>query len=73
MTVASKTMQLNLGPQHPATHGVLRVELRTDGEVVKAVNVTVDGGNGVGYTTGPTFGVDDIVNVTAITALQSGN
>lgn len=29
-------MVVNMGPQHPATHGVLRVELRTDGEVVKA-------------------------------------
>jgi NADH-quinone oxidoreductase subunit D len=29
-------MVLNMGPQHPATHGVLRIELRTDGEVVKA-------------------------------------
>ena len=25
-----------MGPQHPSTHGVLRLELRTDGEVVKA-------------------------------------
>jgi NADH-quinone oxidoreductase subunit D len=30
-------MILNMGPQHPSTHGVLRLELRTDGEVVKAV------------------------------------
>jgi NADH-quinone oxidoreductase subunit D len=29
-------MILNMGPQHPSTHGVLRIELRTDGEVVKA-------------------------------------
>ena len=32
-----KTMVLNMGPQHPATHGVLRVLLELDGEtVVKA-------------------------------------
>jgi len=29
-------MVLQMGPQHPSTHGVLRIELRTDGEVVKA-------------------------------------
>ena len=29
-------MILQMGPQHPATHGVLRVELLTDGEVVRA-------------------------------------
>ncbi|OWY70982.1 NADH dehydrogenase subunit D [cyanobacterium TDX16] len=27
-------MLVNMGPQHPATHGVLRVVLRTDGEMV---------------------------------------
>jgi NADH-quinone oxidoreductase subunit D len=30
-------MILNMGPQHPSTHGVLRLELLTDGEVVKDV------------------------------------
>jgi NADH-quinone oxidoreductase subunit D len=30
-------MILNMGPQHPSTHGVLRLELKTDGEVVRAV------------------------------------
>ena len=30
-------MVLNMGPQHPSTHGVLRVVLELDGEtVVKA-------------------------------------
>ncbi len=37
-TGATKTMVLNMGPQHPSTHGVLRVALELDGEtVVKAV------------------------------------
>ena len=29
------TMTLNMGPQHPSTHGVFRVILEMDGEVVK--------------------------------------
>jgi NADH-quinone oxidoreductase subunit D len=34
----AKTMVLNMGPQHPSTHGVLRILLELDGEtVVKAV------------------------------------
>jgi NADH-quinone oxidoreductase subunit D len=30
----TEEMLLNMGPQHPATHGVLRVMVRTDGEMV---------------------------------------
>ena len=30
-------MIVNMGPQHPSTHGVLRLELRTDGETVRHV------------------------------------
>src|SRR5207248_4712125 len=29
-----KTMILNMGPQHPSTHGVLRLLLEIDGETV---------------------------------------
>lgn len=29
-----RTLHINMGPQHPSTHGVLRLELELDGEVV---------------------------------------
>ena len=32
--VRTDEMLINMGPQHPSTHGVLRLVLRTDGEVV---------------------------------------
>jgi len=32
--IRTEEMLVNMGPQHPATHGVLRVVLRTDGEMV---------------------------------------
>jgi NADH-quinone oxidoreductase subunit D len=35
--LAAEEMVLNLGPQHPSTHGVLRLELVTDGEIVLEV------------------------------------
>ena len=35
MTKKTKTMNLNFGPQHPAAHGVLRLILELDGEVVE--------------------------------------
>ncbi len=31
----SDEMVVNMGPQHPSTHGVLRLELKLDGEVVR--------------------------------------
>src|SRR2546422_6061767 len=34
---AGEEMILNMGPQHPSTHGVLRLELETDGEIVRKV------------------------------------
>ncbi|MFH1184133.1 MAG: NADH dehydrogenase (quinone) subunit D [Chloroflexota bacterium] len=41
--VSGETMLLNMGPQHPSTHGVLRLLLELDGEVI--VNCIPD----VGY------------------------
>ncbi len=32
--VRTEEMLVNMGPQHPSTHGVLRIVLRTDGEMV---------------------------------------
>ncbi|MEX0769597.1 MAG: NADH-quinone oxidoreductase subunit D [Balneolaceae bacterium] len=33
----TQDMVINMGPQHPSTHGVLRLELTLDGEVVKGI------------------------------------
>jgi len=38
MTKRKKTMNLNFGPQHPAAHGVLRLILELDGEVVEKID-----------------------------------
>ncbi|MDH4468080.1 MAG: NADH-quinone oxidoreductase subunit D [Bacteriovoracaceae bacterium] len=33
-SLKSELLTLNMGPQHPATHGVLRIEIKTDSEIV---------------------------------------
>ena len=38
MNKKTKTMNLNFGPQHPAAHGVLRLILELDGEVVEKID-----------------------------------
>lgn len=35
--IGAEEMVINMGPQHPSTHGVLRLQLITDGELVKEV------------------------------------
>jgi NADH-quinone oxidoreductase subunit D len=37
----TETMTVNMGPQHPSTHGVLRLVLQLDGEVVQSADVTI--------------------------------
>src|SRR5450631_4288007 len=37
----SETMTVNMGPQHPSTHGVLRLVLELDGEIVRAAAPTI--------------------------------
>ena len=34
LDVSTSDLEINMGPQHPATHGVMRIFIRTDGEVV---------------------------------------
>jgi NADH-quinone oxidoreductase subunit D len=37
----TETMTVNMGPQHPSTHGVLRLVLELDGEIVVGASTTV--------------------------------
>jgi NADH-quinone oxidoreductase subunit D len=37
----SETMTVNMGPQHPSTHGVLRLVLELDGEVIQSAMPTI--------------------------------
>ncbi|MFO7652675.1 MAG: NADH-quinone oxidoreductase subunit D [Candidatus Krumholzibacteriia bacterium] len=37
----SELLEINMGPQHPATHGVLRLLIETDGEVVHRVKAYI--------------------------------
>jgi NADH-quinone oxidoreductase subunit D len=37
----SETMTVNMGPQHPSTHGVLRLVLELDGETVVSASPTI--------------------------------
>jgi len=37
----TETMTINMGPQHPSTHGVLRIVLELDGETVVNADTTV--------------------------------
>jgi NADH-quinone oxidoreductase subunit D len=39
--IRTETMTVNMGPQHPSTHGVLRLVMELDGEIVQSVMPTI--------------------------------
>jgi len=39
--IRTETMTINMGPQHPSTHGVLRLVLELDGETVVSASPTI--------------------------------
>ena len=39
--IRTETMTVNMGPQHPSTHGVLRLVLELDGETVLSAQPTI--------------------------------
>src|SRR2546428_12615823 len=39
--IRTETMTVNMGPQHPSTHGVLRLVLELDGETVRSASPTI--------------------------------
>jgi NADH-quinone oxidoreductase subunit D len=39
--IKTEVMTVNMGPQHPSTHGVLRIVLELDGEIVRSATPTI--------------------------------
>ncbi len=40
-TLRTKTMLLNVGPSHPAMHGVIEIQVELDGEVIRKADVEI--------------------------------
>ena len=41
MTTSAEPFVLNIGPQHPSTHGVFRLRVVMDGEVIRDLDMIV--------------------------------
>ena len=40
--IRTEEMLLNVGPQHPSTHGVFRLVIKIDGEIIKKLHRLLD-------------------------------
>ena len=40
-TISTQTLEISIGPQHPSTHGVFRMDVVLDGEIVRALKPVV--------------------------------
>jgi len=40
-TITTQTLEISIGPQHPSTHGVFRMDVVLDGEIVRALKPVV--------------------------------
>ena len=40
-TIKKKTLILNFGPQHPAAHGVLRLVLQLNSEIIQRMDIHI--------------------------------
>ena len=58
MAKETKTLNLNFGPQHPAAHGVLRLILQLDGEIVGSITSIFPAANWMEREVFDMYGID---------------
>ena len=71
MALRTEEMVLNMGPQHPSTHGVLRLELEIEGEGVIGQQPIIEQGDAHTYLSwsqletemGQMYGTYQMINV----------
>jgi NADH-quinone oxidoreductase subunit D len=39
--LSGELMEMNMGPSHPATHGVLRLKVEVDGEIARDIDPVI--------------------------------
>ena len=62
----TEEMLLNVGPQHPSTHGVFRIVLKIDGEIIKEAKPVI------GYLHRGTEKIAENLNIHKLFLTQTG-